>query len=254
MGASVQVLVLLLVLHQALYINAESQNWYKVEVSNAILDGETPRGERSVRSEVQCTMVASRDPQNQLLCFRTPGVCTTYDIVVMANDSDSFNGGDDVTLSDEIVLNDDCSITIINQESSEIYEGNSDDPIPYIDFSTLVDKNCIHLEKTLMNFEDSRNFCNDLPGGGDLFVAGDMMGMIQYLAIHTPGKHVIVGATNNEGHNRWLDGRSITLQELEPGKTIGENECFYVKDNEMMHTHDCDRAEYFLCQKGVEFS
>ncbi|KAK3879096.1 hypothetical protein Pcinc_016316 [Petrolisthes cinctipes] len=99
MAASVHVLVfLLLVLHQAVYINAESQNWYKVEVSNTTLDGNTPKGERSVRSVAQCTMVASRDPQNQLLCFRTPGVCTKYDIVVKANDGDSFNGGDDVTL------------------------------------------------------------------------------------------------------------------------------------------------------------
>ncbi|KAK3879090.1 hypothetical protein Pcinc_016310 [Petrolisthes cinctipes] len=98
MAASVHVLVLLLVLHQAVYINAESQNWYKVKVSNTTLDGNTPRGERSVRSVAQCTMVASRDPQNQLLCFRTPGVCTKYDIVVKANDGDSFNGGDDVTL------------------------------------------------------------------------------------------------------------------------------------------------------------
>ncbi|KAK3889768.1 hypothetical protein Pcinc_006330 [Petrolisthes cinctipes] len=158
--------------------------------------------------------------------------------------------------ADEVVLNDDCSITIINQESSETetYDGDSGDPIPYIDFSTLVDKNCIHLEKTLMDVEDSRDFCNDLPGGGDLFVAGDMMGMMQYLAIHVPDQHVIVGAINDEGHNRWLDGRSVTLQEFEPGKTIGEDECFHVKDNEMMHTHDCDRAEYFLCQKDVEFS
>ncbi|KAK3858179.1 hypothetical protein Pcinc_035606 [Petrolisthes cinctipes] len=131
--------------------------------------------------------------------------------------------------------------------------GKSDGPIPYIDFSTLVEKDCIHLEKsTSMNFEDSRDYCHGLPGGGDLFVAGDLTGMTQYLATEVPDKHVIIGAFIKNGQNKWLDGRSVTNQELIPDKSHN-NECFQVKSNEMMHTHECNKKEYFLCQKGVEF-
>ncbi|KAK4311539.1 hypothetical protein Pmani_016955 [Petrolisthes manimaculis] len=130
--------------------------------------------------------------------------------------------------------------------------GNSGDPIPYIDFSTLVDKNCIHLEKTKKNFDDSRNYCSGLSGGGDLFVGGDVAGMMDYLATQTPDKHVIIGATNNNGNNQWLDGRTIPDQELKAEK-VNNDECFQVKHNEMMHTHGCDKTEYFLCQKGVQF-
>lgn len=64
---------------------------------------------------------------------------------------------------------------------------------------------------------------------------------------------VIIGATYTGGNQRWLDGRPVDNSELVPYKTIVANDCFFVKNSEMLHTYECYRNEYWLCQKGVQY-
>lgn len=88
----VPVMLLVYILRGALQTTLPTMTWYKVLVSTTLLDDNIPKGEMSALSVTQCASLAAPDPLNRLLCFKTPGVCTKYDLRVGAKHDDSSKG------------------------------------------------------------------------------------------------------------------------------------------------------------------
>ncbi|KAK3889766.1 hypothetical protein Pcinc_006331 [Petrolisthes cinctipes] len=139
----------------------------------------------------------------------------------------------------------DCTIYVNDEGTTRQYDGTSGELTPFIPFTTLVEEGCIHYESSTKKWNDARTTCWNM--GGDLFVAGDFMGMYNYLDTFT-NDHVAVGV--HTGGDTWLDGRPVDPQELKPDKNPKNEECFSVKSNDKLHTHRCDELS-FICQLGV---
>ncbi|KAK4311541.1 hypothetical protein Pmani_016957 [Petrolisthes manimaculis] len=73
----------------------------------------------------------------------------------------------------------DCNIYVNDEGTTRQYNGISGDLTPFIPFTTLVEKGCILFNSNSKKWNDARTECWDK--GGDLFVAGDFMGMFNYL-------------------------------------------------------------------------
>ncbi|KAK3888772.1 hypothetical protein Pcinc_007189 [Petrolisthes cinctipes] len=119
---------------------------------------------------------------------------------------------------------------------------------PNVDFSDLLAKDCVHLERSHKTWEEARANCISL--GGDLFVAGDYEGAREYLK-----KEVNEGLSNwpwvGVKGKLWLDDQQVSDDEWDDDSPGSNNDsCSFLHERGLEDMVACSSSTTSLCVKG----
>ncbi|KAK4312963.1 hypothetical protein Pmani_015629 [Petrolisthes manimaculis] len=153
------------------------------------------------------------------------------------------------TVEGEFYVNDNCSISVCQHNVLLPYQGST---APNVDFSDLLDKDCVHLERNHTTWEEARANCISL--GGDLFVAGDYEGAREYLKKDKSDKDPYYWPWVGVKGKSWLDGQQVTDSEWDDESPGTNNDsCSFLHWGGLQDLLECSNTYSSLCVKGTNY-
>ncbi|KAK3893682.1 hypothetical protein Pcinc_002510 [Petrolisthes cinctipes] len=172
------------------------------------------------------------------------------EIIVKFNHSFATPKNDYCIDEGKLVVNNNCSISVCQRNVRLPYQGST---APNVDFSDLLAKDCVHLDRSHKTWEEARANCISL--GGDLFVAGDYEGAREYLKKEDESdKGLYYWPWVGVKGKLWLDGQQVTDDEWDDDSPGSNNDsCSFLHGRGLEDSSACSSSYTSLCVKGTNY-
>ncbi|KAK4289346.1 hypothetical protein Pmani_037685 [Petrolisthes manimaculis] len=194
-----------------------------------------------------CSFLHGRGLEDSSACSKAFSSLCVMGTNYQSHQLDQVTEDSQCTVEGEYYVNDNCSISVCQHNVLLPYDGST---APNVDFSDLLAKDCVHLDRSSKTWEEARANCRNL--GGDLFVAGDYEGAREYLKKEDESDEGLrywpwVGVKGKS----WLDGQQVTDDEWDddsPG--TDDDSCSFLHGRGLEDSSACSRAFSSLCVNG----
>ncbi|KAK4312060.1 hypothetical protein Pmani_016489 [Petrolisthes manimaculis] len=194
-----------------------------------------------------CSFLHGRGLEDSLSCSKGFSSLCVMGTNYQSHQLDQVTEDSQCTVEGKYYVNDNCSISVCQHNVLLLYQGST---APNVNFSDLLAKDCVHLDRSSKTWEAARANCRNL--GGDLFVAGDYEGAREYLKKEHESDEGLrywpwVGVTGKS----WLDGQQVTDDEWDddsPGTDV--DTCSFLHGRGLEDVSACSSSFTSLCVNG----
>ncbi|KAK3869722.1 hypothetical protein Pcinc_024950 [Petrolisthes cinctipes] len=228
------------------WVGVKGKSWLDgQQVTDDEWDDDSPE-----TNDDSCSFLDGRGLKDSFACSSSYSSLCVKGTNYQSHQLDQVTEESQCTVEGEFYVNDNCSISVCQHNVLLPYQGST---APNVDFSNLLAKDCVHLERSLKTWEEARANCISL--GGDLFVAGDYVSAREYLKKEDGSDEGLrywpwVGVKGKS----WLDGQQVTDDEWDDDSPGSNNDsCSFLHGRGLEDVSACSRSFTSLCVRGSNY-